>query len=64
MTPTPMEWRMAAQYPIQHIKGIYRLAGLPVRAVENLTPAGEEASTALEREMELIRLLELSNNEF
>lgn len=62
MTPSPMEWRMAAQWPIQHIKGIYRLAGLPVQAVENLVKA-DASFTDLEREMELIRLLELSNND-
>lgn len=62
MTPTPMEWRMAAEHPIQHIKGIYRLAGLPVQAVANLDGAGK-ADGDLDRTLTLIRLLELSNNE-
>ena len=64
MTPTPMEWRMAAQWPVQNIKAVYQQAGLPFNVVtEALRPQPQQRNQRIDdlaRERELIALLELS----
>ena len=63
MTPSPMEWRMAAQWPVQNIKAVYQQAGLPFNVVSKaLRPKPPQASLDAEiaAELELLRILELS----
>lgn len=63
MTPSPMEWRMAAQWPVQNIKALYQQAGLPFSVVSKaLRPKPPQASLddQIAVELELLRILELS----
>lgn len=61
MTPTPMEWRMSAQWPVRNIKAVYQRAGIPFTAVSDaLAQSRQTDRSAMEAELELIRILELS----
>lgn len=46
MTPTPMEWRMATQYPIGAVKSIYRMVGLDESVVDEAEVAFQQAARA------------------
>lgn len=55
MTPTPAEWRMVAQWPVQNLKAIYQQAGLQLKDGRLFDSDAEQ----LEREAEVLRLLAL-----
>lgn len=55
MTPTPAEWRMVAQWPVQNLKAIYQQAGLQLKDGRLFDSDAEQ----LERETEVLRLLAL-----
>lgn len=61
MTPTPMEWRMVANWPIRNIKAVYQQAGLSTKAFNALQPVNGAADTDVAAELELLRLLELAS---
>lgn len=46
MTPSPMEWRMSAQWPITNIKSVYRSAGLSDSVVDDLVARNGQSPRA------------------